>query len=218
MQETIFETELFESIIDNLEQNSDSTSSVYVIGYATFIISIIVAIILGSILFKFRRELEGSSGNYLRLKLSATQLTIIFSIMFAISLIFISSLSFVITSKNQTVLLIMSNLINMENSTQTLLLLEGTLSSSQSEVFLNVFNAAFFALLGISMLFAKIIQHINNDKAVLASESYIFASFFLLGIWIPVFLFLIGIDPTPSLSNPVVESNLFENSDTWFNP
>lgn len=217
-QETIFETDLFESIINNLKQSSDSVSELYVIGYVTFIVSIIVVSVPGIILFKFRRDFEGLSGSYLRLKLSATQLTIIFSIMFAISLIFISSLSFMIISKNQTILLFISNLISIEDSTKSLLLLEELLISSRFEILVNVFNASFFALLGISMLFAKIIQFLNNEKVTLVSEGYIFASFFLLLFWIPAFLGVIGIDPAPSLSNPVGESNLFENSDIWFSP
>lgn len=212
IQETIFETELFETISNDLNQFSDSTSEVYVIGLVLFIVSIIIAFSLGMILYKFRREFESASGNYLRLRVSSMQLTIIFSVMIAISLIFISSLSFTVISKNQTIFLMISNLINNENSTQTLLILHDVLRSSRTGVLLNVFNASFFGLMGIAMLFAKITQYVYNERANLVTEGYIFATILLVAVWAYVFVFLIGIDPAPSVSNPISDLNVFENS------
>ena len=115
-------------------------------------------------------------------------------------------------SKNQTMLLFISDLINMKNNTQSLLLLEELLSSTRFDILLNVFNALYFALMGIVFLFAKIVQFFNNEKATLISEGCIFASLFLLLIWIPIFVSLIGVDPAPSLSNPINESYLFFKS------
>lgn len=217
-QKLIFETKIFESIINDLKEDSDSVSELYSVGFMAFIVSVTITFISTAVLTKYRRELEGSTGNYLRLKLSLTQLTILFSIMFAISLVFISSLSFLMILKNQTILLFVSNLATIEDKTPTLLLLKDFFISSRFDLFLNTLNASFFALIGFTLLISKTIQFMNNEKATLVSESCIFASFFLLLVWIVFFIFIIGIEPAPTLSNPVEGTNLFDTSDGWLKP
>ena len=208
-QTNFFDSELFEQTIKNFKDSSNSFSEVYSLGYTLFLISFIITIGLGIFVIKYHRTFDQILGTALRLKLSSTSLAIIFSIMFAISLIFISSVSFIVISKNQTIIFMLSHLVNSTKIPQIEQILEQTLQTTHLDVFINIFNAAYSGLVGFTLLLAKIIQFMNNDRPHMLAESFIFAAFLSFLFWILIFLIFIGIDPSPSIPKPDIGLKLF---------
>ncbi len=152
----------------------------------------------------FRKYYEKFSGNVLRLGFTTTGITIIFSILFGISLIFISSTSHLIISKNQLIVLTLSQLVESNNTTQIVEILNGVLNSQILSIIGNSFSAVYIAFIGILFLFSRIAQIVNNEKPNVINETFLIAGLFAIILWVGVFLILIGIDPPPSIPKPEI--------------
>ena len=113
-------------------------------------------------------------------------------------------------TNNQSVLIIISSLIDSDNDPQIIELFENTLDSYHVYIFVNIFNASFFGLVGIILLIAKIIQFVNNERPNALTEAFIFSSLTALLLWIPIFFIIIGFDPPPSVPIPDIGLNFTE--------
>lgn len=190
--------EKFSDVIINLEEQKAATSGLTAIGQILFFVGLPIAVIMIAISRFERKIIEADKKpNLLVFDISSNLAMVIFTALFAISMIFISSSTFLISIKDQTITLISTTALSNETNGDVIVnLLNDFLTTNIYQFVTSIFHAVYFGLVGFLFLIARMIQHVRGRKNMLAT-TLVMSGVFCLIIWTGVFVMLIGINPTP---------------------
>ena len=163
--------------------------------------------------FDFRKKWRIEDLKYIiqkgsTLSFASNTFTIIFSVIMAVSLIFVSGSEQVLTSKDDTVIIIISNTLDVEEKSKVTTLIEQILYNVFFQYMQYVFSGTFFVILGITFFVSKLFERRNNGNANAISKMFVLLGICGFIIWVGIFIALIGFSEPPSipemeLSNPI---------------
>lgn len=204
-----------QQIIPNLDQITsyygslaDTTSVFNAIGV---LVAIIGVIFFGAGLIIMRLSMNSIEKYYgfvgsLTFNIHDNSLIVIFSTLFAISLLFVSvSEQSAVDTRQMFFQIIIASIQENKNTDTINPLLEKFLSQNSFEYALNIFHSAFFSLLSLTFLFVFLLRRTQRAIPVVLSDSLVFCSILTFVCWIIFYILTIGISGSPQIPNVNIE-------------
>lgn len=223
-QQELFFDDLIKSqqIVPNLDQITsyylslaDRTSIFNTIGILSAIIGIVFFGIGIAIMLLTKNKIEeyyrfvGS----LTFNISDNSLIVIFSTLFAISLLFVSIAEQLSTDTKRIFFqTIITSIQENKNMTTINPLLEKFLFQNSFEYALNAFHSAFFSLLSLTFVIVFLLRRTRRMIPVMLNDGMIFCCIFTFAIWAISYMVSIGITSPPQIPNLNIETPLSTKS------
>lgn len=212
-QQMIFFDDIIKSqqIVPNLdkftsyyEALSDRTSPFNAVGLLVALVGIILFGI-GIAIMKFNMkniERYYARAGSLTFNIHDNSIIVIFSTLFAISLLFVSTSEQLSTDMQQIFFqIIIETIRNHENIESINPLLDKFLFQNSFEYAVDIFNSAYFSLLSLTFLSVFLLRRTHKAITAILSDDLILCSIMAFVCWIAIFILLIGITGPPEIPN-----------------
>lgn len=204
-----------EQIISDYSSLADSSSVFNTIGLLSVIFGGIIVVIALIIMLATRKNIKKYYNfvGSLTFSISNNSLVVIFSTLFAISLLFISVAEQSSENTRQVFFqTIITSIQENKNISTINPLLEQFLSKNSFEYALNAFHSVFFSLVSLTFLIVFLLRHTRRLLPLLLSDSIIYCGISILVIWSVSYVAIIGITGPPQIPNISIESPLSNKS------